>query len=212
MYLTFFKRLCRKILAEARRASKAIFESIQRKRLKNQNFTILCSNCIGGIIYNRLGTQFRSPTINLWLLQTDFIKFLLDLKGYLAEELVFVDSKYDYPVAQLRDIKIYFAHYLTQEEAALAWERRKERINFDNLYIMMYDRDGVTREDLLKLKDIPCKGLVVLSEHKRSYEGVDGLRTLKPGKGAFGNQFVDVDALGFYTFEKQFDYVKWLNQ
>lgn len=26
-----------------------------RKRLKNDNFTILCSNCIGGVIYHRLG-------------------------------------------------------------------------------------------------------------------------------------------------------------
>lgn len=191
---------------------KTVLEGIQHRRLKNDNFTILCSNCIGGIICNRLGKQFLSPTVNLWFFQDDFIKFLLDLKGYLTEELVFIESKYDHPVAKLRDIKIFFAHYHTEEEAAAAWNRRKERINFNNLYIIMYDRDGVTREDLLKLKDVPCKGRIVLSEYARDYEGIDYLHTLKPGKGASGNQFVDIDALGIYTFEKQFDYVGWLNQ
>ena len=210
--MSIFKKIREKINAEARRLCIAFFGAIQRRRLKNDNFTILCPNCIGGIIYNRLGKQFLSPTINLWLFQQDFIKFLLDLKGYLAEELVFIKSQYSHPVAQLRDITIYFSHYHTEEEAASAWNRRKARINFDNLYIIMCDRDGVTRDDLLKLKEVPCKGRIVLSEHTRSYEDIDYLRTLNPGKGAFGNQFVDVDALGIYTFEKQFDYVGWLNQ
>lgn len=31
-----------------------------RKRLTNDQFTILSSNCIGGVIYHRLGKQFLS--------------------------------------------------------------------------------------------------------------------------------------------------------
>jgi uncharacterized protein (DUF1919 family) len=153
-----------------------------------------------------------SPTINLWISQKDFIKFVLDLKGYLAEELVFIESQYDYPVALLRDIKVYFAHYKTVEDAQSAWNRRKVRVNFDNLYIIMYDRDGITREDLLKIRDLPCKSRIVLSEHIRDYEGVDYIKTIKAGRGTFGNQFVDADGLGIYTFEKQFDYTSWLNK
>lgn len=210
--MVIWRRIKGKLQGEANKFCKSAFSSLQRKRLKNDDFSIICSNCIGGIIYNRLGKQFLSPTINLWFHQDEFIKFLLDMKGYLEEELVFVDSKYDYPVGQLRDIKIYFAHYKTEEDARNAWNRRKARINYDNLYVIMFDRDGVTQEDLLKLKLVPCKGRVVLSEHKRSYEDVDYLRTLKPNESVHGKQFVDMDALGIYTFEKQFDYVGWLNR
>lgn len=49
------------------------YEKSLQKRLKNDNFTILASNCAAGIIYNRLGKQFLSPTINMWFKQGDFI-------------------------------------------------------------------------------------------------------------------------------------------
>lgn len=209
--MSFFSKVKGKIQGEAQKLCKLVFEGIQRKRLENEDFTIISSNCVGGIIYNRLGKQFLSPTVNLWFFQDEFIKFLLDLKGYLAEELVFVDSKYDYPVAKLRDIKVYFAHYHSEEEARSAWNRRKTRINYDNLFIIMYDRDGLTREDLLKLKEVPCKGKAVLSEHVRNYDGIDYIYTLKPHKNENGALFTYSDWFGFKTFEKQFDYVKWLN-
>ena len=35
------------------------------KRLKNKNFTLITNNCTGGVIYNRLGLKFLSPTIKL---------------------------------------------------------------------------------------------------------------------------------------------------
>lgn len=53
-----------------------------RRRLKNDNFTILCPNCIGGTMYKKLGKEFFSPTINLWMTQRDFIKFAVNLKEY----------------------------------------------------------------------------------------------------------------------------------
>lgn len=54
------------------------FTKSQRKRLKNDNFTIISSNCIGGLIYHRLGKEFNSPTINLRFYQNEFIKFVQD--------------------------------------------------------------------------------------------------------------------------------------
>ena len=45
----------------------------------------------------------------------------------------------------------------TQTETAQAWERRKKRINYENLFIIMYDRDGLTEDDYNKLKRFKCK-------------------------------------------------------
>lgn len=54
---------------------KLISKRFQRN-LRNDSFTILSSNCIGGVIYHRLGKQFLSPTINMWFRQPDIVHWL----------------------------------------------------------------------------------------------------------------------------------------
>ena len=46
-----------------------------RERYNSDNMpSIICSNCIGGEIYHDLGMKFYSPTINLWMSESDFLK------------------------------------------------------------------------------------------------------------------------------------------
>ena len=47
--------------------------------LKNTEFSLISSNCNGGFMLHDLGLQFRSPTVNLWIPPSDFIRFLRDL-------------------------------------------------------------------------------------------------------------------------------------
>ena len=47
-----------------------------RKRLKNKKISILCNNCIGGIVSLELGLRFNSPTVNLYFENDDFFSFL----------------------------------------------------------------------------------------------------------------------------------------
>ena len=105
------------------------FTNKQRKKLKNDKFSIISSNCIGGIIYHRLGKQFLSPTINLFFNQKEFIKFAQNLRYYINLPLEFIKSDFDFPVAKIDDITLYFLHYSNNDEAKEAWERRKTRIN-----------------------------------------------------------------------------------
>lgn len=190
----------------------ALFSYRCQKRIKNHNFTILCSNCIGGIIYHRLNMEFFSPTINLWIRQYDFIKFLKKPKWYLNQKLQFIETKYSFPVATLGDIKIHFNHSKDSEVAEKDWNRRKERIYWDNLYIILYDRDNLSREQILSLKDIKCKRLIVLSE-RDTYCDISYVHKInRSHKGRANEQvFLDKDWFGITTFEKQFDFVAWLN-
>lgn len=87
MINSFIRHVKDKSNYELSRIKNKKYENSIRKRLTNDNFTIICSNCIGGTIYNRLGKQFLSPTINLWMHQRDFIKFVLDIKEYINPEL-----------------------------------------------------------------------------------------------------------------------------
>lgn len=182
-----------------------------RKELKNENFTILSCNCAAGIIYHRYGLPFLTPTINLWIEQNDFLKFVSDLDHYLAQELHFIRTDVGYPVAECGDIKIWFNHYTEEEDAAKKWEERKLRINKENLFLMMSERDGISREDILKFGQIPCKNRVIFTSHK--YEDIPYACFLPPYEGE--------EQVGYYlqknpvtdktVMEQYFDLTKWLN-
>ena len=64
-----------------------------RARLKADSVSFFTPNCLGGLLFHDLGLQFRSPTVNLMLLQTDFAKFMLDMEAYLKKEFVFFEKQ-----------------------------------------------------------------------------------------------------------------------
>ena len=45
-----------------------------RRQNKNTDFTIISQNCIGGVIYANLGLEFRTPTINMFIEDENFVK------------------------------------------------------------------------------------------------------------------------------------------
>lgn len=151
-----------------------------RQQLECKSFSILCNNCWGGFVYQYFGLRYNTPTIGLYFLGKDFVKFAADLDHYLAQELVFIpweDSSYydhlkgnaPYPVAKLEDIEIYFMHYRSPEEAAEKWNKRKQRINRDRILFKLSEREGCTREDVERFVALPLKNKICFS-----YDRVDG--------------------------------------
>ena len=128
----------------------------------------------------------------------------------MEKDLQFIDSEYDYPVALLNDVKIYFNHAKTKEEAEIDWERRKTRINYENLYIIMYDRNGLTDDDYSDLAKVKCENRIVLST--REHPEFSFVKKLKNNPGRInGAQCLDKDIFGIHTFEKQWDFTAWIN-
>ncbi|MGN1165312.1 MAG: DUF1919 domain-containing protein [Lachnospiraceae bacterium] len=191
----------------------------QRKRLENKDVSIISSNCNGGVISSDLGLQFKSPFVNLFIKASDYIKILSDLKGYMEEDLHFVneiDSIYgevSYPTAYLRDVKIYFMHYASEEEARNAWNRRKKRINWGNLYVIFTDRSGCTMDDLRAFDKLPYEHKVVFTHipqpeikssfYIRGYEHENKVGILSDWQNA---------SYPVKRVYDQFDYVKWFNE
>lgn len=184
---------------------------LARRKIKNKDFSLLASNCIGGVIYNNLGLKFLSPTINLQIYSNDFIKFVLNLDKYLNEPINFVEPDNGIPVGMLDDIMIHFTHYRNNEEAAKKWEERKKRINKDNLYVILNDRDGVTEEQIRALSALDCKNICVFSSKKyNDLPYVYYLPKYQHDK-CVGNLLKRSKLTGLREFEKCFDYVAWLN-
>lgn len=187
--------------------------SRNRGRLQNHDFTILSSNCIGGIIYHELGCNFLSPTINLRFDSKDFIKFILNLDYYLTQELVFFQGEEDCPHAYLGDIVVYFVHYRSESEARDKWEQRKKRIRSDNVYVILNDCDGVSHEDMLELEKNKCGYKQILTftskqfkdcPHSLYFPQFDSLPNV-------GYTLSHIPITGEWYFERYFDYVEWLN-
>lgn len=62
----------------------------RKKRLKNTDFTIISNNCWGGMIYESYGLPKESPTVGMFFMADDYIKFLTHLKEYIAAPLCFI--------------------------------------------------------------------------------------------------------------------------
>lgn len=184
-----------------------------RGRLVNTDTTFLCPNCIGGILFHDLGLQFRSPTVNLMMVQTDFVKFVLDMDQYLARELVFFQHpEYTCPCAHLGDITIHFTHYHTREEAAQKWKERSGRIDRENLFVFLMERDGLTREEIQRLGDIHARGLVVFTAN--DYSDIPyAVQIRKYSRdGEVGNILAKSYWNDGHEYERCFDFVRWFNE
>lgn len=92
-----------------------------------------------------------------------------------------------------------------------AWKRRASRIHWDNLYVVLLERDGCSETDLQEFESLqyhkkvafthvsyPCLSCSFLI---RGFEKNKELGNIMDYQGMFGRKYYD-----------QFDWVKFLNQ
>ena len=190
-----------------------------RKKLMKKDITLFTPNCLGGILFHDLGLQFLSPTVNLMLTQKDFLEFVLNLDDYLSGEFEFFKhNEHCCPCACLtpkngdKKITIVFTHYHSEQEALDKWNARKERINKDNIFIFMQERDGVTKEDIQKLANLNVRGVVVFTCD--DYKDIPYTVFVDKYKNddEVGNILKKNHITGSREYEKYFDFVKWFNE
>lgn len=190
-----------------------LYKFINRIRLRNKDFSLIASNCNGMFILKDLNLPYKSPFVNLWMYPNDFLNFLTNIEYYMSQTLNFVQKPgIKYPVAELDDITIYFQHFSSAQEAREKWNKRLQRINKQNMFIMMTDRDGCTNEMMQKFDNLPYKNKVIFT-HKPYPKFRSAIYI--PG-------FENMDSVGMcyeYPTEKSikryydvFDYVKWFNR
>ncbi len=216
----FAVKFCRKIYYKfifpiVKRVYVDRYEKRLKKDLNNADFSIICSNCIGGFIYHRLGMKFLSPTINCFIEPSDFIRFCDNLKYYLSLDLKFIESGKPYPVAKLDDITVFFNHSDNAKDANEMWTKRKTRVNYDNLYVILYNRYSkdetpLTKEEILMAGKIKCNNLIVLSDIP--YPDIPYVLYIPKSDSDLGSLYFDSDKYGIKTYEKKFDYIGFLSK
>lgn len=142
---------------------------IIKNKVDVSDVSIISMNCIGGILYHDLSQKFLTPTVNLFFSAGDFIKFISRLDYYLSITPV-VEMGEKYPIGTIDDIKIYFMHYDTPEEALNKWEIRKKRINKDKIFVIMTEQNGFTKEHFERFKHIKYPKLLFTKTKAFEYE------------------------------------------
>ncbi len=118
------------------------YRQLQRSRL-----SIFSRICFGGTLSHTLGLPFRSPFVNLWLSDKDYIKFLRTPRVYMGERIFLKEWNWDnsekinYPIVTLANVDIHMNHYPDFDEAVSKWNERKQRINWYNLFVVIDTED-----------------------------------------------------------------------
>lgn len=133
-------------------------------RLRNSNLSIVSNNCWGGLICHTLGIECLSPFKNVSFSDDDYIRLLKDLKGYLklepiwrGEKALDSNSNIQVPILKLGDISIKCNHELNPETAINNWKRRRDKFNWDNIFVEMYTESVSIENKFLLLSEFEKK-------------------------------------------------------
>jgi uncharacterized protein (DUF1919 family) len=206
--------LASKILFRWQKMRKVSYLDKNRSKLKCDDFTVISSNCWGGILYKDLGMQYKSPFVNMYMFCDCYVKLMADLKTYMNFPLRFIDaSKYlpgvaiDYPLALLNDVEIHFIHFKTREDVLSRWIERKSRINYDKIIAVMSERDGASMEALEKFDRLPYSNKLCFT--MRKYPSLTSVVPL-PGS-LFFSETPPADQIAGVTYTKT-DIIEYINR
>lgn len=187
----------------ARMGMAKLWEKIQKKRmqskLKSKEFSIISNNCWGSFIYQRYGLEYKSPTVGLYFLGSDFVKLASNWEHYFSCKLEFIpwsESSYyyalkdevPYPVARLDDIEVYFMHYKSEGEAAEKWYRRVKRIKPDHILFKLSQREECSKKDVEDFMKLPLEHRVCFA-----YDDVPGTINIPELEWLRGDEMPIVD-------------------
>ena len=156
---------------------------VRRIGLENRDFSILANNCWGGIVSRDRHLPYNSPTCGTYFFSKDYLRFLSDVHRYLGTELEQVpaaESKYadeliglhgpDVTVGRMDDVEVVLLHYPTFAEAKEKWDRRKQRIRWDNLLVKYSDQNRFEPEDFEAFEALPFRNKLFLTTNP-AYKG-----------------------------------------
>lgn len=186
-----------------------------RNILENCNPTLITSDCIGGVMAHDLKLKFNSPTINLYFSSSGYLNFIENPTKYLdAKMCELCEHEYPYPVAKLEDIVLYLVHYKDIESAQIAWDRRKKRMDFNNAYYFMTDRNGCTERDIARFDKLSYKNKVIfvhLKEWEKKYNSAFYIKGFDSAP-CVGTMTDYNPKIGIKRNYDQFSYVRFINK
>lgn len=139
-------------------------------KLLHSHISIFSNSCWGGVTYHSLAMKFRSPLINMFESDEDYLKILANPQYYFDLKLQFDswgnNSEWYYPICRLGDVTLHFNHSKSMEEVEKKWYDRVNRINYENIFAMMYTE---RESSLEKFVTLPYKKKVCFLPFESTY-------------------------------------------
>ncbi len=135
------------------------FDFKQYIELVKSKVSIISINCLGGITYANLFLEFMSPTINLRFENEEhFLRFISNMDYYFSQNIEYDGTECEeeigeYPAGRIDDVRIRFVHYKSFEEAVDKWNKRKSRVNKNNILLMMFTENPVAAKSFAAIED-----------------------------------------------------------
>lgn len=118
-----------------------------------------------------------SPTVGMFIMPSDFVRFCADVDRYLSESLEFIspeESKWrevlssngnwgTYLIGRLGDVELQMLHHHDEATARRKWRSRVDRVDRDRLIFKLNDQNGATEEDLLAFDALPLEHKLVFA-------------------------------------------------
>ena len=154
---------------------------MRRKKLINDKFTIISNNCWGGFAYQSYGIQYNTPTIGMFIVAEDYLKFIENLDYYLSidkfkeikpqkskwyKELKNISKYGEYPIAKLGDIELHLLHYSSIKKAENDWNRRKNRIIKNKTLFKFSEMNLCEEKDIIKFQELKLQNKICFISSK----------------------------------------------
>lgn len=141
---------------------------------------------MGGVCYEYFNLPKNSPTVGSYFFADDYIKLIKNLKHYLTKDIKVISAKdsvhfeilkeinqLDIPIGQLDDVEVVLLHYKNSDIARDKWNRRIERINWNNLIIKFSYMSKCTDRHIVEFQKI--KGVKKFCFVPKKFENMDDL-------------------------------------
>lgn len=177
------------------------------RRLIPTEFSIISDDCWGGQLYRQLNIRYLTPTVGLFVMPDDYIDYIESFDAIHKEDLIFIESDKDYPVATLSGIEIHFMHYNNEEEARSKYWNRFKRMHGNKQFIKIdFGKPGYTKAHIQKWNSLRIANSLAF------YPATIEL----PKEGVFNGVLIpDWQLDGAHMFDisrKHFDVFKWVRK
>lgn len=207
---SIYHRIAQKIHMKMSKAGRKKLNKTYVRGIKNKDFSIISSNCMGGALYHDIGMQFFSPTINMAFDGEDFCKLCENLTYYLGCEMTELHTDLvSHPVGKLDDVEALLVHYNSVDEAREKWRERAKRVNFDKILIMATDRDGMV-DWMERFDRLPYKKIMFTAKPYPQYDWAVWCPCFE-GQPCVGVMTGIADFQGHRFYEKYVDMLSVLN-
>lgn len=141
----------------------------------------------------------------------DYVAAEVEEKGYHETE--------NYPIGVIKredkQISIYFNHHKEFVEAKADWNRRKQRINYNNLFVIASTCNEENEDTILRWENVRKKVKGVVCFTAKEYPKIDYALQLRAfiGEEKCGKYMVEKKSkiLKRFAWERVFNYIRWLN-